>query len=116
MVSFSYRTNSLLDRINEDFFRPRGLYCLIVSCNPITLAQKDKVDDTEMVSRSMHTAPGRGLAAKTEGNLRNHIAAVTEGEENLPTTVAPLIFPQRPAEPPSPGTKGEKRKEMHLPV
>lgn len=85
--------------MNEEFFRPRGLYCLLMAYNPIPMQKKDKTDVAQTISAAMPPSSGGGLSAKLKKNLRNPFANVTEGEENLPEQVAPLIFPEKPAKP-----------------
>ncbi|KAJ5241589.1 uncharacterized protein N7469_003180 [Penicillium citrinum] len=85
------KTNSFFDKINREFFRPRGLYCLVMTWNPELLdapatvidlnslvSKAAKGGDSDMLSRLHHRF--KSSDGKTYGNM-------------FPE-VAPLIFPQ----------------------
>ncbi|PWN86779.1 hypothetical protein FA10DRAFT_263046 [Acaromyces ingoldii] len=90
------RTNSFLDRINREYFRPRGLYCLLMSYDPIAMEQKESVEEVDAISRSMlpeSSSESRSkLMDRAKRNLRNPVAATTEGEGNLPSKAAALVY------------------------
>ena len=97
------RTNSLLDRVNEEYFRPRGLYCLLMAYKPVALGGKAQFDVRDAISRAP-PSPSMPLStttkkqkqsfpARARTNLRNPVAGTVEGEENLPSSVAPLVYP-----------------------
>ncbi|KIW48617.1 hypothetical protein, variant [Exophiala oligosperma] len=107
-----WRTNSFLDRINNEFFRPRGLFCLLMSYNPIALEKKDAPDEVDAVSKAVSTSPKPAFASRAKRNLRNPVAATVEGEENLPAVTAPLVYLDKTNtdESRSGGNPGEKQK------
>lgn len=92
-----HRTNSFLDRINKEFFRPRGLFCLLMSYNPIPLGIAGEAGDADAVSNAISSSSPTSkqpFIAKAKKNLRNPVAGTAEGEDNLPTSTAPLIYPE----------------------
>jgi len=86
------RTNAFLDRFNDEFFRPHGLYCLIMAYHPNPLQNQDKVDVAETISPSIATPGKNGFFRKMKTNLCNPCSGKTHREDNLPAKVAPLIF------------------------
>ncbi|KAJ9607130.1 hypothetical protein H2200_008202 [Cladophialophora chaetospira] len=96
MAEGRWKANSFLDRVNEEYFRPRGLYCLLMTYTPFALGAKEQFDIDEAVSG----APSPSLSTKEQSfverarkNLRNPVAGTVEGEERLPPNVAPLVHP-----------------------
>lgn len=93
------RTNSLLDRVNEEYFGPRGLYCLLMAYKPIAFGEKAQFDVAEAIptDQSVHptsmSTKEQPLPTRAKKNLRNPVAGTTEGEESLPSNIAPLIHP-----------------------
>jgi hypothetical protein len=83
------RTNGFLDRMNEEFFKPRGLYCLIMTYEPDSTATHACVDITQTISSSL--TPASSNMRQTFKNLRLS-SGKTYGELELPEA-APLIFP-----------------------
>jgi hypothetical protein len=83
------RTNGFLDRMNEEFFKPRGLYCLIMTYKPDSTATHASVDITQTISSSL--TPASSNMRQTFKNLRLS-SGKTYGELELPEA-APLIFP-----------------------
>jgi hypothetical protein len=80
-----YRTNKFLNKINEQFFRPRGLYCLIMTWNPESPNHVENIDlNATIASR---TTAESGMSSKFRSSDGN-----TYGDWQLPET-APLIFP-----------------------
>jgi hypothetical protein len=83
------RTNNFLDRMNNEFFKPRGLYCLIMTYKPESSDTSASVDITQAISSSENPASsGMKQAFK---NMRLS-AGKTYGELEMPEA-APLIFP-----------------------
>jgi hypothetical protein len=84
-VQGRYKTNRFLDKVNKDFFMPKGLFCLVLTWNPETSDARTAVDF-------------EGMAAKVMENDRNPLASLrksngkTYGEFQWPET-APLIYP-----------------------
>ena len=100
--------NSFLDQANREFFCPRGLYCLILKHNPVP--EKEQEDIDAMITASSSTINSKVSKTKWQEklktNLRNPFSATTEGENNLPSEVAPLIFAEQDNEVQQPKTKG----------
>jgi len=83
------RANSFLDRMNNEFFKPRGLYCLIMTYKPESSDSHASIDISQAISSSINPASsGMKQAFK---NLRVS-SGKTYGELELPQA-APLIFP-----------------------
>ncbi|EWG54343.1 hypothetical protein FVEG_12583 [Fusarium verticillioides 7600] len=85
-----WKTNSFMDRANISFFQPRGLYCLLMSYNPISTSNKEKTDPVQAMLKHKSTA---GASSKTRRNLRNPSAGVSHGQDDLPDSVATLVYP-----------------------
>ncbi|KAH7146810.1 hypothetical protein B0J13DRAFT_664440 [Dactylonectria estremocensis] len=77
------RTNSFLDKANADFFRPRGLFCLILTYNPDAAEGRKQSSVPLTIATSLNPA-GMG---KIKHKLRS-----SSGEIEFPES-APLIFP-----------------------
>jgi hypothetical protein len=89
MLTSLFRTNSFLDRMNNEFFKPRGLYCLIMTYKPESSDTHASVDITQAISSSMN--PASSGMKQTFKNMRLS-AGKTYGELEMPEA-APLIFP-----------------------
>ncbi|KAF5985796.1 hypothetical protein FCOIX_1911 [Fusarium coicis] len=85
-----WKTNSFMDRANISFFQPRGLYCLLMSYSPISTSNKEKTDPVQAMLKHKSTA---GASSKTRRNLRNPSAGVSHGQDDLPDSVATLVYP-----------------------
>lgn len=83
--------NSFLDQANRELFRPRGLYCVIVKYNPVPVKDQEDIHAI-MSAKSSSGEPTGSRTKKIKANLRNPILATTEGEQNLPPEIAPLVF------------------------
>ncbi|OAL30796.1 hypothetical protein AYO22_01416 [Fonsecaea multimorphosa] len=99
----------------REFFRPRGLFCLLMSYNPIAMGTQSAREDPDALSKALLSSSPTSkqkLTARAKKNLRNPIAATAEGEENLPTSTAPLIYPETIGveKPRSPGEPEQKQK------
>ena len=82
------RTSDFLRKINEEFFRPRGLYCLVMTWNPDSTQRVEQVNLTATIaSRSNPTTSLGSLQNKYKSSDGN-----TYGEWEFPE-VAPLVFP-----------------------
>ena len=75
--------------MNNEFFRPRKLYALIMTYKPESNASHMTVDITKMIASSMD--PGDSKMRQTLKNLKLS-SGKTYGELELPEA-APLIFP-----------------------
>lgn len=83
-----------MDRMNDEFFRPRGLYCLLMAYNPISTGAETKVDPEQTIeSRKTPLSPSASRFSKAKRNLRNPTDGTSQGADNLPPSVAPLVFP-----------------------
>jgi hypothetical protein len=92
MCSWLCRTNTFLDTINDEFFRPRGLYCLVMTWNPESDETHTSVNliSTITSSANEHNSSLSGMS-KLKHNLKRS-SGNTYGELDFPET-APLIFP-----------------------
>ncbi|KAF7596539.1 hypothetical protein BBP40_001413 [Aspergillus hancockii] len=53
------KRNTYFDKINEGFFRPRGLYCLVMTWNPESSSTMTSFDLNSAIATSMeHGGPG----------------------------------------------------------
>lgn len=75
--------------MNGEFFRPHGLYCLVMTYKPESSATHASVDITKAISSSM--APAESTMRQTFKNMRLS-SGKTYGELEMPEA-APLIFP-----------------------
>jgi hypothetical protein len=75
--------------MNNEFFKPRGLYCLIMTYKPEDTKSHSRVDITSTITSSM--TPASSTTKQTLKNLRLS-SGKTYGEIELPEA-APLIFP-----------------------
>ncbi|KAK4696315.1 hypothetical protein P7C71_g1578, partial [Lecanoromycetidae sp. Uapishka_2] len=82
------RTNTFLDKINDEFFRPRGLYCLVMTWDPDSAVTHSSIDVTSTITASLNHSGGMD---KIKNNLRSS-SGTTYGEVDFPQA-APLIFP-----------------------
>jgi hypothetical protein len=85
----THRTNSFLDRMNNEFFKPRGLYCLIITYKPESSASHEIIDITKAIGSYMTPAENK---IKAFGQSMRLSSGKTYGEMELPEA-APLIFP-----------------------
>ena len=82
------RTNGFLQKINDGFFRPRGLYCLVMTWNPESTHRVEQLNIVERID--LGTKPANGLSnlpskyRVSDGN--------SYGQWDFPE-VAPLVFP-----------------------
>ncbi|KAM3074275.1 hypothetical protein ACMFMF_006292 [Clarireedia jacksonii] len=88
-LQFRSRSNTFLDKINNEFFMPRGLYCLVLSYKPESSATHAPVDINKAIYSSIdETTTGFKKAMR---NIRLS-SGTTYGELQMPES-APLIFP-----------------------
>lgn len=93
--------------MNNEFFKPRGLYCLIMNYQPESTKVHSRVDITQVISSSM-TPASSSSTTQAFKNLRL-ASGKTYGELELPEA-APLIFPALDALPDSEKEKQSKMK------
>ncbi|CAK7224210.1 hypothetical protein SEUCBS140593_005495 [Sporothrix eucalyptigena] len=107
-----WKTNTFMDRINDEFFRPRGLYCLIMSYNPIAMGEMAKPDPAQALSSHEHiSTTDAGPLSTAKRNLRSPTAGVSHGEESLPNTVATLVYPDTSKEKSTSKSSQEAKKK-----
>ncbi|KAI4717444.1 hypothetical protein E4T48_06339 [Aureobasidium sp. EXF-10727] len=80
-----HKTNRFLDKVNRDFFMPRGLFCLVLTWNPYTGDAKTTVSFEHMAAKVMNKHNGH-LKSLHKSNGK------TYGEFQWPE-MAPLIYP-----------------------
>ncbi|RBQ80364.1 hypothetical protein FVER14953_12583 [Fusarium verticillioides] len=61
-----------------------------MSYNPISTSNKEKTDPVQAMLKHKSTA---GASSKTRRNLRNPSAGVSHGQDDLPDSVATLVYP-----------------------
>ncbi|PYH30616.1 uncharacterized protein BO87DRAFT_366698 [Aspergillus neoniger CBS 115656] len=84
------RTNKFFDKINDEFFRPRGLFCLVMTWKPGSDSPYATFDMNSTISAAIEHG-GAGLMNKVRHRLKSSDAK-THGV--LPfSECAPLIFP-----------------------
>ncbi|KAK9371539.1 uncharacterized protein V1513DRAFT_386639 [Lipomyces chichibuensis] len=83
------RTNSFLDKMNNEFFKPRGLFCLIMTYKPDQSSPHEIVDISQTVRQTLE--PASSTAKEHLKRLRLS-SGTTYGEVELPES-APLVFP-----------------------
>ncbi|KAK9371472.1 uncharacterized protein V1513DRAFT_386735 [Lipomyces chichibuensis] len=83
------RTNSFLDKMNDKFFKPRGIFCVIMTYKPDQSTPHEIVDISQTVRQTVAPAPS---AAKEYLKKMRLSSGKTYGEVELPES-APLIFP-----------------------
>ena len=85
-----FSTNTFLDRANELLFKPRGLYCLIMSLRPDDMAEGDVgVEQVDTSSVALKWLDPSKSSFHTK--LRTS-SGTSRGETEMPET-APLIYP-----------------------
>ena len=83
------RTNTFIDKINDEFYRPRGLYCLVMTWSPESSETSSAFDLTSTItakSRSDSSRPSK-FAKKFSKS-----SGTTYADMGFPE-VAPLIYP-----------------------
>jgi hypothetical protein len=94
-VQSRYRRNTYLDQVNEILFKPRGLYCMIMTYKPDN--PYDVVMHVDMNTRAQDQALAKALS-NPDNELRQKLknlrltSGTTQGEMSLPEA-APLIYP-----------------------
>ena len=81
-----HETNRYLDGVNEGFFKPRGLYAMIMTYKP---QSSDAITD---VKPSSDVASSVAARNEGHGGSLNRSSGKTHGELALPES-APLVFP-----------------------
>lgn len=83
-----HKTNSMLDKYNEELFGPRGLYCMIMKYDPST------VDPTDPRLQKSSSSIGNRIGGMAQGQswLRDPVSGKVQGQHGLPSAVAPLVY------------------------
>jgi len=81
------RTNSFIDKMNEAFWKPNGLFCMVMSYKPESKNVVESVDLNSLVSKAVEPATSQSMFAKLSVSKGK-----TQGEINMPEP-APLVFP-----------------------
>ncbi|KIW56048.1 hypothetical protein PV05_04745 [Exophiala xenobiotica] len=96
-VQSRYRRNTYLDQVNEVLFKPRGLYCMIMTYKPDNPYDAIMHVDVNTNTRSQDQALAKALS-NPDNELRQKLknlrltSGTTQGEMSLPEA-APLIYP-----------------------
>lgn len=90
-VQSRYRRNNFLDEMNEKFFKPRGLFCMIMTFKPdaAPVIAADVTSTDQALAQTL-SLPDSELKQKFK-HLRL-TSGTTKGEMSLPEA-APLVFP-----------------------
>lgn len=84
------KQNKYLDEMNDQFFKPRGLYCMIIKYKPSSKELDEEVDVTKNITEQVAKRDD-----EERGKWRNYFTSAsgkTQHEEELPE-FAPLVFP-----------------------
>lgn len=92
--------------MNNEFFKPRGLYCLVMTYKPDSTATHERVDINKAITN--YSNPASSTMRQTMRNLRLS-SGKTYGELELPES-APLIFPTLERLANDPTEEGQQRK------
>ncbi|KAI4600894.1 hypothetical protein KJ359_013057 [Pestalotiopsis sp. 9143b] len=84
-----YEQNKYLDTMNEKFFKPRGLYCLVMTYKPSSDDIIEEVDIDHNIAKAIGTREGQNRWKRTFSTS----ATTAKQEADIPEC-APLIFPQ----------------------
>ncbi|TGO14648.1 hypothetical protein BTUL_0050g00430 [Botrytis tulipae] len=103
------RTNSFLDAMNNQFFRPRGLYALVLTWNPDDGNPTSMVDMASAISQSIDPQTGE---SKTRNKFHTS-SGNTYGDFEFPEA-APLVFPALDAALTNMGSEGEEKLKEKL--
>jgi hypothetical protein len=80
-----YKTNRFLDKVNEEFFMPRGLFCLVLTWNPETSEARTAVDFEGLAKKALQTGKDPMTSLRKSNGK-------TYGEFQWPE-IAPLRYP-----------------------
>jgi hypothetical protein len=97
-VQGRYRTNKFLDRFNDQYFKPRGMYAMIMTFKPDrpsdrVLSTNMMTDGTEAgLAKSLTPPSGTAAGLLEQTRKLRATSGTTKGEFSLPAA-APLIYP-----------------------
>lgn len=83
-----HRYSHILDQMNDDFYRPRGLYAMVLTWNPESDDVEIGINLNEIIGKN--TTPPEGIVQKTKHSLRPSMGN-TNGVAF--TETAHLVFP-----------------------
>ena len=105
MLSFRCRTSDFLQKINEHFFKPRGLFCLVMTWKPESSHRSEQVN--VMAKIASRGQPSTGFSS-FQNKFRSS-DGTTRGDLEFPE-VAPLIFPSLDQLATQSGAEGAQKK------
>ncbi|OAA81183.1 hypothetical protein LEL_00728 [Akanthomyces lecanii RCEF 1005] len=79
-----HRTNSTLDKFNNEVFGPRGLFCMIMKYDPI--------GQDPVLAEKAANSPLSKFGGGQKSWLKDPVSGTSDGMNSLPTAVAPLIY------------------------
>lgn len=106
------KSNAFLDRMNQEFFKPKGLIALVVTWKPKTEASEQNVSGIVDIDMSA-AAPSKTLPEDAGPGMKRRKSMIqmpSAGEMFELPEFAPLVFPQLDATPISPEPGGPKNK------
>lgn len=99
------RTNRFLHKMNEDFFRPRGLYCLLMTFDPNSHARVKQVNFASIVAQDSKSSSAIDKMQKTFRSSDG----TTYNDWEFPET-ASLVFPGLDQLAASSSSEGKQKK------
>ncbi len=100
----TYRQNTFLDRINNEFFRPHGLYCLVMTWEPDVQDMHYQIDVTSTIHQRIQPAQGMG---KLKRSMKTSSGV---GDVEF-TECAALVFPALDELAVQEGGEAEKKRD-----
>ena len=92
-IQSRYRRNTYLDQINETLFKPRGLYCMIMTFKPEAAAVLPmNISSTDQALVKVLSDPSSSSTITQNLAKLKLTSGATTGEVSLPES-APLIYP-----------------------
>lgn len=88
MLIASTRSNEFLRKLNEGLFRPRGLYCLVMSFDN---THESAITEQSLLGKATEASTPKTGLGKYTNRVRGHDG--TSGPVEFPDT-APLVFPE----------------------
>jgi hypothetical protein len=87
-----YKQNGYLDKMNDEFFKPRGLYCLVISYKPDQKAEL--IEDINVETNIAQQVDQRNDPERSKWkNLIHSSSGTTTHDSQIPES-APLVFPE----------------------
>lgn len=79
-----HKTNSTLDKYNNEVFGPRGLFCMIMKYDPI--------GQDPVLAQKAANSPLKKFGGNEKSWLKDPVSGTSDGMNSLPSAVAPLIY------------------------